>query len=72
MSGRIVPYDEDIICDRCGKSGAYDFMGDCYCDDCLDTDADGNVVVKPYDIGRQYKPVDELRKAYERAHGVND
>jgi ribosomal protein L37E len=34
MGDRTVPFDKDAICDSCGKKGAYDFMGDCYCSDC--------------------------------------
>ncbi len=33
---REVPFDKDEICDVCGEKGAYDFMGDCYCVDCLE------------------------------------
>ena len=43
---RDVPYDSDLICDNCGKPGAFDFMGDYYCNDCLTTDKEGNTVVK--------------------------
>ena len=32
---RTVPYDENEICDICGKKGAFDFMGDCICEECL-------------------------------------
>jgi predicted amidophosphoribosyltransferase len=32
---RDVPYDEKEICDICGKKGAFDFIGDCYCSECL-------------------------------------
>lgn len=34
MGDRIVPFDKDAICDECGKLGAFDFMGDYYCDEC--------------------------------------
>ena len=34
MSDRGVPFDEDAICDVCGKNGAFDFMGDYLCPDC--------------------------------------
>ena len=34
---RDVAYSPDDVCDNCGKAGAFDFMGDCYCDDCLKT-----------------------------------
>ena len=37
MSDRVIEFDKDLICDRCGQKGAYDFMGDCFCDDCLTT-----------------------------------
>lgn len=35
---RDVPYDPNDICDTCGKAGAYDFMGDLYCQACLGDD----------------------------------
>ena len=35
---RTIPFDEDEICDICGKKGAYDFMGDCICPECLGED----------------------------------
>jgi len=35
---RDVPYDEEAICDICGRKGAYDFTGDYFCDDCLKKD----------------------------------
>ena len=31
---RSVSFDENLICDNCGKLGAFDFMGDYYCPDC--------------------------------------
>jgi hypothetical protein len=34
--GREVPFYKDAICDGCGKVGAYDFMGDCFCPECCD------------------------------------
>lgn len=34
--GRDVPYKPEAICDDCGKPGAYDFMGDLICQDCVD------------------------------------
>ncbi len=37
--GRDVPFDLEAICDGCGGKGAYDFMGDCFCQHCLDQDA---------------------------------
>ena len=33
--GRDVPYDPEDKCDVCGKLGAFDFMGDYICSDCL-------------------------------------
>ena len=32
---RRVPFFKDEICDECGATGAYDFMGDCYCQNCV-------------------------------------
>lgn len=32
---RTVPYDEDEVCDVCGKLGAFDFMGDLLCAECI-------------------------------------
>ena len=32
--GRSVPFDEAAVCDACGKTGAYDFMGDLLCPAC--------------------------------------
>lgn len=32
---RIVPFDPDMPCDACGQLGAFDFMGDGLCPDCL-------------------------------------
>lgn len=31
---RDVEYDEDAICDDCGREGAYDFQGDFLCTTC--------------------------------------
>jgi hypothetical protein len=35
MGNNQVPFDPDEICDVCGAKGAYDFMGDCFCGECL-------------------------------------
>jgi len=32
---RDVPFDKDAICDGCGAKGAFDFMGDYLCVDCM-------------------------------------
>jgi hypothetical protein len=34
---RDIPFFENEICDYCGKSGAFDFMGDYCCAECLAT-----------------------------------
>ena len=34
MGDRDVPFDNDAVCDNCGKTGAYDFMGDLLCPEC--------------------------------------
>ena len=31
---RDVPFEENILCESCGKTGAYDFMGDFLCMEC--------------------------------------
>jgi hypothetical protein len=31
---REIPFDENAICDVCGKKGAFDFMGDYLCAEC--------------------------------------
>ena len=33
---REVPFDPVAICDCCGAIGAFDFMGDCLCQRCID------------------------------------
>jgi hypothetical protein len=37
MSDRDVPFEEFEVCDSCGHIGAFDFMGDYYCAECLAT-----------------------------------
>lgn len=32
---REIPFDKKEKCDTCGKLGAFDFMGDFICGDCL-------------------------------------
>ena len=32
---RLIPFDEEEVCDVCGEFGAFDFMGDLLCVDCL-------------------------------------
>ena len=32
---REVPYDDEAYCDCCGSLGAFDFMGDFICGECL-------------------------------------
>lgn len=32
---REVPYDTHAVCDTCGNVGAFDMMGDYYCEECL-------------------------------------
>jgi len=35
---KIVPFDNNAICDGCGQKGAHDFMGDFYCPECASKD----------------------------------
>ncbi|MBC8428517.1 hypothetical protein H8D04_01395 [bacterium] len=46
MGNREAPYDKHIECDNCGKRGAYDFMGDYLCDDCVTSTEPGNEIPK--------------------------
>jgi hypothetical protein len=32
---REVPFDPEMVCDVCGKLGAWDFMGDGICPECM-------------------------------------
>lgn len=62
---RTVPFDEDEICDSCGAKGAYDFMGDCICAECLakakaNADQPGSDVVR---TSRTVSPASERTKA---------
>jgi hypothetical protein len=36
MGNRNIDFDKDATCDICGKKGAFDFMGDFICQECLD------------------------------------
>lgn len=38
---REIKFDPNLTCDICGKKGAYDFMGDFYCEDCFNKSNDG-------------------------------
>lgn len=38
--GRDVPFKADAVCDGCGKTGAFDFMGDYLCSDCANVGDD--------------------------------
>jgi hypothetical protein len=33
---REIEFEKDLKCDVCGKLGAYDFMGDYICQECID------------------------------------
>jgi len=35
MGDREFKFDEEVICDVCGKEGAFDIYGDFICSDCL-------------------------------------
>jgi len=35
MSGREIPYEANAKCDTCGARGAYDVMGDYFCENCM-------------------------------------
>lgn len=40
MEGRDVPFDPKAVCDICGEKGAFDFMGDLVCSQCLSEDSE--------------------------------
>jgi hypothetical protein len=33
---KTIPFDEHAVCDTCGQIGAFDFMGDYICQECLE------------------------------------
>ena len=37
---RDYPYDDEALCDICGKIGSYDIMGDYLCEDCIEDTED--------------------------------
>jgi len=41
---REIPFEPNQICDNCGKLGSFDFMGDYFCDDCLESEKQSNIV----------------------------
>ena len=46
---RDIPFDEDAECDTCHKKGAFDFMGDYICPECLakgETDVITDVIIE--------------------------
>lgn len=43
---RTVPFDETEKCDNCGKDGAFDFMGDFICGECIKKE---EVIKKEYE-----------------------
>jgi len=44
---RDVPYNANLICDECGKRGAYDFMGDYLCPKCANIEKTERVIKCP-------------------------
>lgn len=66
---REVPYDENAVCDGCGKIGAFDYMGDYFCDICMHgntskekakeiadaiwDDLESGVLTEPMDVGSE-------------------
>lgn len=71
---REVPFDEETVCDGCGESGAYDFMGDCYCQRCIDghaTDAGHWAALATWmDDACQAKNGEDLLKEYRHYYMV--
>ena len=44
MTERTVPYNENATCDYCCKLGAWDFLGDFICQECIERIKDEWVV----------------------------
>ena len=62
---RDVEFDENAVCDICGKKGAFDFMGDYICPDCIEVDEDGKTSVKnpkERNMTAKQKPIEVLNK----------
>jgi hypothetical protein len=34
-AGREIPFEGDAVCDSCGAIGAFDVMGDYFCEQCM-------------------------------------
>lgn len=67
---RDAPFDPDLKCDNCGGSGAFDFMGDYFCSDCLGSCAScGSVFV--YDL-KKSKDVQKLCYVCRNEHGIEN
>ncbi|MEA3272327.1 MAG: hypothetical protein U9P90_01515 [Patescibacteria group bacterium] len=52
MMNEEIIFDNEEICDVCGKQGAFDFMGDCLCPECSDTIAMRDIKNSKPDIPR--------------------
>jgi len=46
MGNRELEFEENAICDICGKLGATDFLGDYFCNECFTKEMEN---VKPFD-----------------------
>lgn len=46
--GKDVPFDKNAKCDNCGRKGAFDFMGDYLCVNCI-TESDDELEKEEYE-----------------------
>jgi len=81
---REVPFDAEATCDRCGVKGAFDFMGDCICLECVkkvipvtvswtsgDTVEASEITLSKFNAARRKLELwDEMVKMLEHASGV--
>jgi len=67
---RDVPFDDEEVCDICGKVGAYDFMGDCLCPECMSKETERKEVCE--NEPDSYDLIRHLRKAEQEWYSNND
>lgn len=64
---KIVPFKEDAVCDDCGAKGAFDFMGDYFCDTCTDK-AMGRTKLEGWQRDRAIREIVGAVKSAYKAH----
>ena len=69
--GREVPFYDDAVCDGCGAIGAYDFMGDCYCQACTDRFAEDASDALDDFLANEGKPSGGQPDADDRSNSIS-